>query len=197
MFASTVAVAAAGSAHLKWTDRGDADTFVTIVGLDPEEVALPGKTSLTGSGFFSADKTGGQFKFTAKAAGIQVLSGGGDVCEETTIQLPDDGGEIVFHALDCSIANGQVDLKLDLNVLDSSAWANDLINIQISALSASGDKLLCMAIKTNGVAQALSAVDCSNAACQDQCECSLDKCASEIDACLAVDNCASSQDCAL
>merc|ERR1711937_482459 len=41
------------------------------------------------------------------------------------------------------------------------------------------------------------AVDCTKATCQDQCECSLDKCASEIDACLAVDNCASAQDCAL
>merc|ERR1712157_81440 len=71
------------------------------------------------------------------------------------------------------------------------------INIQISALSSSGDKLLCMAIETNGLSQASAAVDCTKATCQDQCECSLDKCASEIDACLAVDNCASAQDCAL
>merc|ERR1712113_360332 len=41
------------------------------------------------------------------------------------------------------------------------------------------------------------AIDCTKAVCQDQCSCSLDKCASEIDACLAVDNCAASQDCAL
>merc|ERR1711862_429224 len=40
-------------------------------------------------------------------------------------------------------------------------------------------------------------IDCSTAACPDQCSCSLDKCASEIDACLAVDNCAKSQACAL
>merc|ERR1711941_121565 len=33
--------------------------------------------------------------------------------------------------------------------------------------------------------------------CQEQRTCSLDKCASEIDACLAVPNCAASQDCAL
>merc|ERR1712187_51014 len=40
-------------------------------------------------------------------------------------------------------------------------------------------------------------VDCSKAACQTDCECSLQQCASEIDACLAAPNCASSQDCAL
>merc|ERR1719453_2780314 len=39
-------------------------------------------------------------------------------------------------------------------------------------------------------------IDCTTAVCQDQCACSLDKCASEISACLAEDNCAASQDCA-
>merc|ERR1712039_831270 len=40
-------------------------------------------------------------------------------------------------------------------------------------------------------------VDCSTAACPDQCECGLDKCASVIDTCLADDKCASGQACAL
>merc|ERR1712154_741766 len=40
-------------------------------------------------------------------------------------------------------------------------------------------------------------IDCTTAVCESQCSCSLDKCASEIDACLAVPNCAASQDCAL
>lgn len=86
-------------AHLKWTDCGDADTLVTIVGLDPENIAFPGKTSLTGSGFLSADEAGGQFNFTAKAAGVQVLSGGGDLCKENTITLPDGAGTVQFHTL--------------------------------------------------------------------------------------------------
>merc|ERR1712139_729369 len=40
-------------------------------------------------------------------------------------------------------------------------------------------------------------IDCTTAVCESQCSCSLDKCASQIDACLAVPNCASSQNCAL
>merc|ERR1712107_375100 len=47
--------------------------------------------------------------------------------------------------------------------------------------------------------QALSAgdrPDCSQAACQANCECSYVKCSDQVDACLAAPNCASSQDCA-
>merc|ERR1712227_938079 len=40
-------------------------------------------------------------------------------------------------------------------------------------------------------------IDCSKATCQDACTCSLDKCASQIDECMAVPNCASAQTCAL
>merc|ERR1711862_75978 len=40
-------------------------------------------------------------------------------------------------------------------------------------------------------------IDCTKATCQKDCECSLEQCASEIDACLAAPNCAASQDCAL
>merc|ERR1712048_1205738 len=38
--------------------------------------------------------------------------------------------------------------------------------------------------------------DCSGAACSASCECSYTSCSDEVDACLADDKCASSQDCA-
>merc|ERR1712064_29468 len=40
-------------------------------------------------------------------------------------------------------------------------------------------------------------IDCSKAVCEASCTCSLDKCAAQIDACMAVDNCAAAQTCAL
>merc|ERR1712032_907261 len=40
-------------------------------------------------------------------------------------------------------------------------------------------------------------IDCSTATCEEACTCSLDKCASQIDECLAAPNCASGQTCAL
>merc|ERR1719336_2791330 len=42
-----------------------------------------------------------------------------------------------------------------------------------------------------------AAVDCTTAACPDQCQCSLDKCSDAINTCLADDSCAAGQACAL
>merc|ERR1739845_238463 len=42
-----------------------------------------------------------------------------------------------------------------------------------------------------------SDIDCSKATCQEACTCSLDKCASQIDECMAAPNCASAHTCAL
>merc|ERR1712242_425045 len=44
---------------------------------------------------------------------------------------------------------------------------------------------------------AATAVDCSTAACPDQCQCGLDKCSDVINTCLADDACAAGQSCAL
>merc|ERR1712154_473770 len=49
----------------------------------------------------------------------------------------------------------------------------------------------------SGAALGSTDIDCTTATCQSQCECSLDKCASQISACLADTKCAASQDCAL
>merc|ERR1711934_945452 len=53
----------------------------------------------------------------------------------------------------------------------------------------------CINSKCGSSLKSGAAVDCTKATCQSQCECSLDQCASEIDACLAAPNCAASQDC--
>merc|ERR1739848_720825 len=48
-----------------------------------------------------------------------------------------------------------------------------------------------------GAVKASADIDCSKATCQEACTCSLDKCASQIDECMAAPNCASAQTCAL
>merc|ERR1712025_1093498 len=55
----------------------------------------------------------------------------------------------------------------------------------------------CINSECNVALKSKADVDCSKATCQADCECSLQQCASEIDACLAAPNCAASQDCAL
>merc|ERR1712107_648242 len=71
-------------------------------------------------------------------------------------------------------------------------------DLSLTALDQDGESAVC--VNTHLVKESLSSsldIDCSTAACPDQCSCSLDKCASQIDACLAVDNCAKAQTCAL
>merc|ERR1712028_145467 len=43
----------------------------------------------------------------------------------------------------------------------------------------------------------VSGIDCSASACPAACTCSLDKCASQVDACLADSTCAAAEDCVL
>merc|ERR1711937_1045938 len=50
---------------------------------------------------------------------------------------------------------------------------------------------------TGMAAGVVAAVDCSTAACPDQCQCGLDKCGDAIDTCLADSQCASGQACAM
>merc|ERR1712093_833632 len=47
------------------------------------------------------------------------------------------------------------------------------------------------------VSTSSTAVDCTKAACQKECECTLTKCKSQVDACLADATCAKAQGCAL
>merc|ERR1711976_137906 len=53
----------------------------------------------------------------------------------------------------------------------------------------------CITSKCNSLA-ATGRPDCSGATCSSSCECSYTSCSDEVDACLADDKCAASQDCA-
>merc|ERR1711862_548173 len=70
---------------------------------------------------------------------------GGSLCEDNHIVMPLNAGTIDFHGLNCPVASGEISVKLDINLLDSTV-ANDLITIDLSALSDKGDKLLCAAL---------------------------------------------------
>merc|ERR1739849_4427 len=70
------------------------------------------------------------------------------------------------------------------------------VDAEIRATEQNGQDVICLNVHTAKQVEA-SGVDCSTAACPDQCECSLSKCASEIDTCLADAVCAQGQACAL
>merc|ERR1712050_534000 len=55
----------------------------------------------------------------------------------------------------------------------------------------------CASDEMSAVGSLTVGVDCSKAACQTECKCALDKCADNINTCLADETCAKGQSCAL
>merc|ERR1712157_472099 len=131
-----------------YEDCGDADTHGIVTDLAPLDIDV-GQTKLVGKGFLDEDVEGGSFAFTAKSGPVTILTGGGDLCSETKIDFPLGAGSLVFHGVSqCPAAAGEIEIDLDLNVLSTTA-VNDLVNIQVTATSTSGEKLLCMQITTD------------------------------------------------
>lgn len=145
-------VATASGIGLTWSDCGDAETIGEVTDLQPTTINL-GKNQLKGTGVLSKDEDGGTFNFVAKAGPIPVLKGSGNLCEDTTIDMPLGAGSIVFHAIDCPKTAGDIEIDLDINVL-SEEFTNDLIKVSLTAEGTSGDKLLCMDIGIQNAAEA-------------------------------------------
>jgi hypothetical protein len=143
-------VAIASGIDLSWSDCGDADTVGQVTDLQPTTINL-GKNQLKGTGVLSKDEDGGSFIFVAKAGPIPVLKGSGNLCEDTTINMPLGAGSVVFHAIDCPRAAGAIEIDLDINVL-SEEVTNDLLKISLTAEGTTGDKLLCMDIGVQSAA---------------------------------------------
>merc|ERR1712039_775234 len=69
--------------------------------------------------------------------------------------------------------------------------------LKCAASSPSAKALPVATCLNSNCASTVAAVDCSTAACPDQCQCGLDKCGDAINSCLADSACAASQECAL
>merc|ERR1712224_1065496 len=72
------------------------------------------------------------------------ISGNGNLCEDTRIKFPLGAGSLIFHAIDCPISKGEVQVRLDIAVAVSTPMTNDLLKISLTAKSKSGDKLICV-----------------------------------------------------
>merc|ERR1711862_580016 len=142
-------LAAASAIDLTWSDCGDASTVATVTDLSPTSLDL-GKNTLKGKGTLTKDEDGGTFKFTAKAGPIPVLSGSGDLCQDSTINLPLGAGSVIFKSVGCPVKAGDIELDIDINIL-SAEVTNDLVKIAVTVESTSGDSLLCLNL---GVASA-------------------------------------------
>jgi len=146
---ATAAASGGGTVKLAWSDCGDSSTHGRITSLSPDSLTLGSKTSLTGKGSVDEAITGATYKVSAKAGPVPVFSHNGDACKPETIKLPAGAGEIDMKGFKCPLSKGDVELDLDVNL--SSAIPSSLarVTIDLTATASSGDKALCVEIKTS------------------------------------------------
>jgi hypothetical protein len=146
---SITAASEGGNVKLAWSDCGDSSTHGHITSLSPDTLTLGAKTSLAGKGKVDEAIESATYKVDAKAAGITVFSHNGDACKPETIKLPAGAGEIDMKGFSCPISAGAVELDLDVSLSAAIPSSLARITIDLTAASSSGDKALCVQIKTS------------------------------------------------
>merc|ERR1712072_99613 len=91
---------------------------------------------------------GATFKVVAKEGFIPIFSHSGDACKPDTIKLPAGAGQIDMKGFKCPLSAGAAELDLDLSLSSSIPAKLARITIDLTAKSSSGDKALCVQIKT-------------------------------------------------
>merc|ERR550525_1899830 len=102
-----------------------------------------------GKGSIDEDIQGASYKVGAKAGGIPVFSHSGDACKPDTIKLPLGLGEIDFKGFSCPVKAGAAELDLDLTLSANIPAKMAKTDISLTAAASSGDKVLCVDIKTS------------------------------------------------
>jgi cathepsin L len=110
---------------------------------------VPGKTTVVGTGTLDADQTSASFSLKVKKGLIPLISGKGNLCEDTSITLPLGAGSFTVKGLECPIKAGDVSVSVDLDLASSlfEDGENALATIHIDATADdTGDQVLCMDI---------------------------------------------------
>merc|ERR1719160_473933 len=128
-------VADAETVKLAYTDCGSESTHAKITGLKPDTIEMPGKATIIGSGALDADQTGAHFELKVKKGVLPLVSGKGNICEDTTIKLPLGAGSFTVKGLDCPAKAGDVSVEVDLDILSDlfDQGENSLVSIHIEA----------------------------------------------------------------
>merc|ERR1712048_903109 len=188
-----------GTLALSFTDCGDSSTHAVVKDIEPKTIVLGQKTDITGTGTVDEDVTGGSFEMKLSAAGIINEDWKGDICKPASFDvkaLAIKVGTVAWKGIACPIATGAASVPLSVTLSSALPASISTSTLALTAKDTSGADLLCVNIDLKKQVEA-SAVDCSKATCQSECECSLKQCTDPINACLADATCAKGQDCAL
>jgi C1A family cysteine protease len=144
-----------GVITLDWTDCGDSSTHGKITSLEPATLTIGTKTSIAGKGSLDEALQGATYEVTAKALGVTVFSHKGDACKAETIKLPAGAGEIDMKGFACPLSAGNVELDLDITLASTIPAKLARTTIDLKATTSTGDKALCVQIKTAPAAEAV------------------------------------------
>merc|ERR1712151_746541 len=165
----------AGSLAVTWSDCGGR---VTVTDLEPASIETGATTTLTGEGQLDKDCAGASFDATVSAKGVKLTSSSGDASKDVECKLPLGAGSITLKALSFPISAGKTDIPVDVKVSSIIPASLASVDVHVTSTDATaGDELFCLDVHTEK--QALSAgdpPDCSQAACQANCECITSNC---------------------
>merc|ERR1719197_2449790 len=121
----------------------------------------------------------------------------GKICVAKEFKMPLNIGTVSWAGMECPVAVGASTVKVGVKMASLLPAALAKADLALTALDQDGEQAVCVNTHLKKEALLASDIDCSKATCEEACTCSLDKCASQIDECLAAPNCASGQTCAL
>jgi len=140
---------ASGTINLSITDCGDASTHGHVTSISPTSVPQGSKTRVTGTGSLDETVSDGTFTAVVKALGVTMQTCNGDFCGASHCALPAFTGSIDFVGLSCPQAAGPVSMGFDVTVATTVPSSLAVLEIDMTAVSGSGDKLLCAKINTS------------------------------------------------
>jgi len=147
--ASSLVLAGAEKVKLTYKDCGSSSTHAKITSLVPDTIDVPGKATVVGSGSLDADQTSAHFELKVKKGILPFVSGKGNICEDTTINLPLGAGSFTVKGIDCPAKAGDVSVEVDLDIASSlfEEGDNSLLTIHIDAnADDTGDQVICLDI---------------------------------------------------
>jgi len=145
--ACALALASAAELKLTWTDCGDSSTHAKISGFTPGTITTGQKTTLTGTGKLDEDVAAANFDLEMKTA-AGTVSCKGDASQTKTCNLPIGTGQISFDAVTFPMKKGSVSISVDLSLSRFLPGQLARTDTQVTAVSATGDKLFCLEIKS-------------------------------------------------
>merc|ERR1711964_697478 len=128
-------------------DCGHGSTHAKVNALKPDSIQVPGKSTIVGSGVLDADQTSAHFTLRAHKGPFTLLSGKGNICEDTTINFPFGTGHVTVKGLDCPVKAGDLDVEVDLSLFSDmfEDGENSLLSIHIEAnADDTGDQVICL-----------------------------------------------------